>query len=306
MARHPRSPLHSLAVALVLAALSLLSPAGCQRSSTTAEAALPAGSKVYQLNGTVVSTDPSHSRITVQHRDIPGYMPGMTMPFTVKDPAVAADIKPKDVVRANLVVTADGRSWLQDVVIFQQEPGSRAAVQLPEELHSGEPVPDFKFVNQDGRPVRLRQLQGKTLLLTFIYTRCPLPTFCPLISSRFASLRRELEKDPAAYQRTQLLSVTFDLAYDTPPVLRRYGLAYIGNDPSAFAHWQFLAPPREELPEIAKFFGFEYLPQQDQIVHSMNTVLIGRDGRVVRSWPGNEWKQAELVAEVSRLAKQER
>ena len=104
--------------------------------------------------------------------------------------------------------------------------------------------------------IHLAQFKGKVLLITFIYTRCPLPNFCPLVTRNFAQLNRDLDADPVAHAKTQLLSVSFDPDHDTPERLRSYGATYIGSDASnAFAHWDFAVPDKEVLPEMARFFN---------------------------------------------------
>jgi peroxiredoxin len=139
-------------------------------------------------------------------------------------------------------------------------------------------------LNQDGKPIHLSDFRGKALLLTFIYTRCPMPTFCPRISSLFASVNRELAKNPKDYDRTRLLSISIDPKYDTPSVLHKYGLACLGNDPQGFVHWQFAVPTPENLRKLAEAFSLLYEEEDNQISHTMSTVLVGPDGRVAKEW----------------------
>lgn len=128
-----------------------------------------------------------------------------------------------------------------------------------------------------------------------------MPTMCPLISSRFASVNRELEKNPQEYARTELLSISLDPKYDTPPVLRKYGLAYLNDDAKGFAHWQFTAPSPENLRKLADAFGLVYIEQDNQIAHSLCTVLIGPKGEVVKEWLTNDWNTPEAVAAIRQV-----
>jgi protein SCO1/2 len=161
-------------------------------------------------------------------------------------------------------------------------------------------VPDFALRNQDGRSIHLDQFRGKELLITFIYTRCPLPNFCPLVTHNFAVIEKQLASDPALLRKTQLLSISFDPEHDTPERLRAYGAQYIGSDQkNAFAHWDFAVPQKPVLDEMAKYFDVGLTAGADETInHTLSTTLIGPDGKVVRFYPGNDWTPDQIVADV--------
>jgi protein SCO1/2 len=140
------------------------------------------------------------------------------------------------------------------------------------------------------------------VLLTFIYTRCPVPDYCVLMSSNFAAIERELELDAALYKATHLVSISFDPAYDTPKVLRSYGAAQTGKyDRETFAHWEFVTAEAEEVKKVAQFFGLTYVPEKDQIVHSLQTALIAPDGKVAKLYSGNKWKPSDVLSDIRNL-----
>jgi protein SCO1/2 len=166
----------------------------------------------------------------------------------------------------------------------------------------GDAVPDFKLRNQDGRAIHLAQFKGQALLVTFIYTRCPLPNFCPRVTRNFAEVNRELAGDAAVYGKTHLLCVSFDPEHDTPDRLRAYGATYIGSAKDAFAHWDFAVPAPPVLKEMAKWFDVGITSGPDEtITHTLSTTLIGPDGKVVRFYPGNEWTADQVTADVKEL-----
>jgi protein SCO1/2 len=259
--------------------------------------------KRYDLKGTVVSVDKANRSATISHEEVKGFMEAMTMPFKLKDAWPLDVMKPGDQVQAALVVTDDS-AWLEDVVVVQK-PQAAPSAAAPENSalpKPGDAVPDFRLVNQDGQPVRLAQYRGRALLLTFIYTRCPVPEYCSLMSSNFGEIERELEKDASLYKGTHLLSVSFDPAYDTPKVLRSYGAAQTGKyDRETFAHWEFVTGKAEEVKKMAQFFGLAYMPEKDEIVHSLQTALIAPDGKLVKLYSGNQWKPPEVVADIRAL-----
>jgi len=137
--------------------------------------------------------------------------------------------------------------------------------------------------------------------VTFIYTRCPLPNFCPRLSSQFAKIHDDLAKTPDDYRKTHLLTITFDPKYDTAPVLRKYGLAYLDEDPSGFGYWDFAFTTPVELRKLADAFGLVYIEQDNQISHTMNIVLIAPDGTVAKYW-SQDWTTAELEDALRRQA----
>jgi protein SCO1/2 len=277
--------------------------AGCRSGGKGNAAQQQSAAKKYSIRGIVVSSDAKTGAVTLDTDAIPGYMDAMTMPYTLAQPNIAAELHPGDTIKATLTVTADADTLDEIVVIAQAKPDYKPAVTY-NDLEPGEVVPDFSFRNQNGKTVRLAQWHGKVVLLTFIYTRCPLPNFCVRMSRNFAEMDKELAKNPKLYAQTHLLSVSFDPKYDTPAVLRSYGGAYTGQfTKETFAHWDFAAPTAEELPKVMEFFDVGATPEKDKtITHSLSTVVIGPDGKVFKWFPGNEWTPEEVLDDVRKLA----
>jgi protein SCO1/2 len=256
----------------------------------------------YALHGKVVSVDKAQRQITVAHEDVEGYMPAMTMPFSLKDEWAFDVLSPGDEIGASLIV--DGSSQrLEEIAISKRDvaQSSDASKSSAEnEPRRGDEVPDFSFVNQDGIRINLKQFRGKALMLTFIYTRCPVPDFCTLMSNNFARVDQELRKTPDLYAQTHLLSISIDPKYDTPKVLRSYGAAHTGNySEEKFAHWEFATGEAEEVQRAAKYFGLTYYPETDQIVHALRTAVITPDGKVFVIYRGNEWKPDDALRDLS-------
>jgi protein SCO1/2 len=258
--------------------------------------------KQYKVRGVVVSTDAAKGQVTVDSEAIPGFMDAMIMPYALKQPNILTELHPGDTITATLLVSDDG-SQLDGIDVLAQ---AKADYKPPVEyrpLNPGDPVPDFKLLNQSGKVIRLNQFHGKVLLLTFIYTRCPLADFCPRMSRNFAKLDKMLEADPVLYGKTHLLSVSFDPKYDTPAVLRSYGGAYTGNFTNeTFHHWDFAAPPQAELDKMLNFFLVGVTPENDKtLTHSLSTVAITPDGKIYKWYPTNDWTPEELFADVKQL-----
>jgi protein SCO1 len=289
-------------LALLLAG-ALAAVSGCRTAPPTPAAQNQP--KQYHVRGVVVSTDATKGELTLDTEAIPGFMDAMTMPYTLKNPGIISELHPGDTVTATLFAS-DTSDVLDQIVIVGQAKADYVPPVQYKPLTPGEAVPDFKFLNQSGKLIRLSQFRGKVLLVTFIYTRCPLATFCPRMSRNFAEIDKTLATDPALYQKTHLLSVSFDPDYDTPAVLRSYGGAYTGNyTRETFAHWDFAAPPKKELPQVLQFFLVGVTPGENHtLTHSLSTIVLTPDGKIYKWYPTNDWAPGQLLADVKELIQQ--
>jgi len=243
-----------------------------------------------------METNRVRGEITVRHGEVAGLMPAMTMQYRVKNSAEMRDLQNGDRITAVLAVSKrDSQSWLEDVHVTAHSDVDARDAQAPNRtLVLGESVPDIQLVNQDGKTIRLNDFSGKALLITFIYTRCPMPEYCPRLSSQFARIHDALKKKPNDYAKTHLLTISFDPDYDTPEVLHRYGLAYLDGDEAGFSHWDFASVGGSDLERLAKAFGLQYEHQDNQIVHTMNIILVAPNSTIRQYW-STDWTWSELM-----------
>jgi protein SCO1 len=285
----------------------LLVPIACKQQAgpATAVTTQPAAVSVkrFHLRGMVLAKRVQTGELTLQHGAIAGFMPAMTMVYKVKDRAAVQEVEPGDLITADVLVPSDSDNYLLSNVVITDKSGRNKPPTMlpPHKLMIGESVPDLPLVNQDGKTIHLQDYRGKAVLITFIYTRCPLPTACPLISSHFAEIHRRLAKDPKAYAGSHLISISLDPTYDTPPVLRRYGLAYLDNNAAGFSHWEFVDTTPANLKKLAEAFGLEYSERNNQITHTMETTLLGPDNKVAQEWEGSGW-DPDTVADAVKAA----
>ena len=287
---------------LILPSALVFLLAGCHAPAPTADT-LPR--KTFTIRGSVVGTDATH--VTLNGEDVPGYMEPMTMPYKLKDPSVASELHPGDRITAKILVQQDAAGYrdplLDDIVVIAQ---ARPDYKPPVQYHvptKGDSVPDFHLRNQSDRTIHFDQFKGKVVLVTFIYTRCSLPDFCPRMSHNFADIDKALSADPALYNQTHLLSISFDPTFDTPKVLHSYGVAYTGDPTNAkFAHWDFAAPSEKDLPALNQFFDVGVTGANESLTHSLSTVLIGKDGKIIDWYPTNEWKPFDVLVAIRAAA----
>jgi protein SCO1 len=290
-------------IILLVFGLSILP--GCQSGSSADDehpAALPAESATYQLRGIVVTSDSAKGVVTIDTEAIPGLMGAMTMPYKLAQPGIATELHPGDHVIARLRISTSASVLDQIDVTEQAKPDYK-----PDKLYNvptpGQAVPDFKFLNQAGKTIAIDQFRGKALLVTFIYTRCPLPDYCIRMSRNFADIQHRLAADPQLYNKTHLLSVSFDPAHDTPKVLRSYGAAYAGE--GSFSHWDFAAPSSTDLDAVDQFFDVGVSPGAGStLTHSLSTALIAPSGKIFRWYPSNDWAPSAVVDDVKQAVAQ--
>jgi protein SCO1/2 len=278
-----------------LAGLSVvLALAACQKEK-------PLPQQRFDLRGKVVAADRNAGTVTLAHEAIPGYMAAMTMTYPLEDRWAFDVLKPGQTVTATLVVASD-RAWLEGIVVTEEAKPESNSLAPPESARPllGEEVPDFPLLNQDGKRIQLHQYRGRALLLTFIYTRCPLPDYCPLMSKNFAQILAEVLNDPKLSSSTRLLSISIDPEYDKPAVLRAYARDVAGN-PHPFDHWEFASGTPEQVRKVAEFFGLKYWTEGGQIVHALVTALIGTDGKIAKLYRGNDWRPAQVVSDLRDL-----
>ncbi|MEW6157973.1 MAG: SCO family protein [Verrucomicrobiota bacterium] len=263
--------------------------------------------QTFQVKGVVKKIEPDGTSILIQHEAIPNYMVAMTMPFDVKNTNEVASLQPGDSIGFRLNVT-DEDSWIDQIQKIAASPGNVEPppkrddgfrrVRDVEPLDIGDVMPEYRFTNELGRAVSLSDFRGKALVFTFIFTRCPMPEFCPLMSRSFAATARILTNNPAAPKNWHLLSISFDPDYDTPAVLKNYAEAY-GYDP---ARWSFVTGALIDIDAITEQFSLPIVKRGNDWDHKLRTVVVDVNGKIQNILVGNQWKPQELADEIIKAA----
>ena len=297
--------------------LACLLASGCGgRSKETAETVpnqvepKASTTKTFTLKGVVREVDAKQKAVTIAHEAMPGFMGAMTMPFTLVKAESLEDVQPGDEVEAPIVVEYEGarvKSYrLGDLIVTNPAPltfslsvGKNGATLQPKAavLQAGATVPDFSMTTQNGASLKLSDLKGKVVVLTFIYTRCPLPDFCPATDRAFGALAKQLGDVKGRADRVRLVSLSFDPEHDTPEVLRKHASVQGAVPPL----WTYAVASHDELRKVAGPLGLTYGPMKDEIVHDLSTAVIDTQGRLVvlkRGKAGKDWTAADLAKEV--------
>jgi len=275
--------------------------AGCARQSTQPVAKINTNPKEYALCGEVVALSKERGTVIVKHDEIPGYMPPMTMEFTF-EPADQEKLGEGRMFRGRLVDDGHGNLHLRAVELIDEvkERAIRAAAnQLRQDTEMrgkgayreiGETVPQFSLYNQDGAVIPVSRFRGRFVVMNFIYTRCPIATMCPASTNRMISLQREAKVQ--GITQLELVSITLDPAYDTPSVLREYATVR-GVD---FANFSFLTGPEGAVRDLLHQFGVIVEPGDNYLKHTLSTLLIDGQGKIIHRVDGTNWSPAEFLA----------
>ena len=274
-------------------ALALLS---CGRSTNSDERA-----DHYDTRGVVRGFSPDRSTIEIQHENIPEFMPSMTMPFVTRDPKQIADLRTGDAISFRMAVTKKD-FWIEnvkkirreDVNVAEQKRTSPVSADRDARLTEGDKMPPFTLTNQNGERISLDTFHGNSLVLTFVFTRCPVPNFCPRMSNNFGELQETIKSSTGTLANARLLSVTLDPAYDTPKILSDY---------AAFHHadskiWSFATGDEKEIDSLTRAFSVYRQNEGGTISHGLATALINKEGRIDKIWRGNAWTPAEIIKEI--------
>ncbi len=246
--------------------------------------------KHYTSTGLVLKVDQPGSIVTISHNAFPGFMDAMAMPFDLKGGARRVALSAGDRVRMRLSVKG-GHSWVDRVDVISAAPVDAGLEQTPVThvlVPGGSPLPDFELTDQANAPVALSALAGKVVAVTFIYSRCPLPDYCPRMVENFRAIRARfadrMDRDLV------LLTISFDPQYDTPQVLAQYAAAMRAGGPG----WHFLTGDPAKIERLCNAFGIQYFPDEGLITHSLQTAVIDRDGRLAATVEGKEFTPRQL------------
>lgn len=261
---------------------------------------LMAAERVFSVTG-VVRAILDDGDVVIQHEDIPGYMPAMTMAFTPADSKETVSLKTGDKVRFRYRVD-DDRSVMESVFVTGREAtspkGTSVRGQIPR-VKVGDPTPVFRLVDEAGQPFTEKQLLGRCTVMTFIFTRCPVPEFCPAMALKFGGLQDAVRADATLAKKVRLVSVTLDPLFDQPDVLAAYGSA-VGAQPET---WSFATGDEMEATALARAFSV-YVEREGAVLnHTLCTALIGPDGKVRELWRGSGWKRPEVLEAIHAALK---
>jgi len=273
--------------------------AGSILSSSTNEPTV----RAFTAKGVVEELKPGDRTVVLRHEAISNYMGAMTMPFKAKGAMELAGLQTGDEVSFRLHVT-ETESWVDQITktgTTSPPPVKKPAKDAPATTVSalpGHPLLYCKFTNELGRAVSLNDFRGQALAITFFYTRCPLPDYCPRLSKNFQEASQKLESMTGAPTNWHCLSVSFDPEFDSPGMLKAYGESY-RYDPE---RWSFLTGPPDKVGELARLSGVTYELDAGTFNHNFRTLIIDASGHLQMIFPTTGDLSDQIVAELIKAA----
>ncbi|MBA4147627.1 MAG: SCO family protein [Verrucomicrobia bacterium] len=283
-------------VLLLLLALPAPSDAQTNLASTNAVRSFP-------TRGLVREKPADGKTLVVRHEEIPGYMPKMTMELTVKNTSELKTISEGDLITFNLVVNADDH-YIDQIRRIGVSKETNAPVAAPAQSHlselgPGDAMPDVELLDENGKQTRLSDFRGNAVAFTFIFSRCPLPDYCPRMNKHFLSAREILLQNKSGATNWQFLSISFDAEFDKPAVLKGYGNLYrSGNND----RWLFAAIAPEVLAEIGPRLDFRFSREAGGFSHNLRTVVLDSKGRIFKQFDNNLWSAEDLAKAITTAA----
>jgi protein SCO1 len=266
-----------------------------------AQAAAGIAARTFPVRGVILEIKPDHAHIVIRHEAIAGYMDAMTMPFPVKTGSTLDGLQRGDKVEFQLHV-AKTESWVDHFVKIGTVPlDDDKTSEAPAEPSPAAPdksLLDYKFTNELGQAISFNDFRGEALAITFFYTRCPLPDFCPRLSRNFEEASQKLEAMTNAPANWHFISVSFDPAFDTPEILQHYGQSY-GYDP---AHWSFFTGPPDKIAALARGAGVQYEADDGTINHNFRTLIVDPQGHLQMIFPTSGDLSDQIVSEIIKAA----
>jgi protein SCO1/2 len=256
----------------------------------------------HAARGLVVNVDARHRALVVSCDAIPGYMDAMDMAFDVHDATVLAPLKPGMAVK--FIIVPQGKLLFAEQIEpgttanFESEPQEAGTLSTlnaivdpsadAKEVDLGQLVPDFALTDQVGRTITLSHLRGKVVALTFGYSRCPNPNYCYRLSNNLAQVAARLHD--RAGRELVLLTIAIDPEHDQGAALAAYADTWKA-DPDV---WHFLTGPVAQVRQVAAFFGMNFWNSEGVLTHTLHTVIIDREGRLVANISGNQFTPRQL------------
>jgi len=244
------------------------------------------------------------STVVVSHEAIANYMDAMTMPFKVKLPKELAGLQVGDQISFRLAVT-DEVSWIAQITrvgtVRVEDHKQPVGTEAPEALAPAarHPLLDYKFSNELGQPVSLNDFRGQALAITFFFTRCPIPDYCPRLAKNFQEASIKLASLRGAPTNWHFLSISFDTEFDNPTVLKAYGEIYHYDR----AHWSFLTGAADKVGELARLSDVKFERDAGSFNHNFRTLIIDTAGHLQTVFPiGGDLSNAIVDGILSAVA----
>lgn len=254
------------------------------------------GDESWKFKGSIESISAEEQKWVLAHKGVRGFAdePG-TIEVLVDDgdyaiydegdEISATLVKPEEELRLTTIWPADPQDTKSLMLINRDLTRPRIGQQSKGLLRQGDELPRFAMYNQLGDLVTPDELQGRLVVMNFIFTRSEVPSMSPATTDRMAELQDRLAENGFAGD-VRILSLSLDPDFDTPGVCH----AYLDKREISHDNFWMLTGDKKTLEFIRKQIGVVASPSQKTIInHSMVTLIADREGKVFYRKPGSRW-----------------
>ncbi len=289
---------------ITLCLLPIICLACSQDKNPEGEAAQPP--KLFKVHGIIQEIKPEDMRIIIDHEEIPGYMGAMIMPFNVKKSTSLSGLAPGDGIHFDYRVE-ELQSWIENISLT----GNKGAIKAPGDggpveasnngLAINSQLPDYHFIDENGTPVKLSDYRGGPVALTFVFTRCPVPEYCPAMMRKFSKVTKTLEAAPDAPASWTLLTISFDVDYDTPEIMRTWGKIFGFKSGHS---WHLLSSEKDSdtIKKISADVDLKFGENKGSYQHNLRTVILDATGKIRHVFTDETWSSDDLIAKMKDAA----
>ena len=264
--------------------------------------------QVYSFTGIIIKKFDEKQQMLIDHEEVPGFMDKMVMIFNIDTTINMEQYNVGDSLNFNFYVSYQdqgaAKTWASELKIvghrqLTEEENYDDFFNENQSIDIGDKISDATFLNIDGEEVQLSQWDGKFKFISFIFSRCPMPNFCPAVIMKNQYLVNQFHNKQE--HPIEFIIISFDYKYDTPEVLKNaYGGIF--ND---YDNIHFLSS-YNHIPDIMKIteeagLGFSGIDEGDEreIGHTLKSLLIDPNGVLIKSYSGDNWQPKEVENEIN-------
>ncbi|MBT3590028.1 MAG: hypothetical protein HOD28_07440 [Candidatus Marinimicrobia bacterium] len=269
--------------------LLLISIFGCTEKTT------------YSVVGTITDIQIKEKTVIVRHDSIPGLMMAMTMPFQVKNLKEIEHLSNGDSIHFDFI-WMDGSTYIEKINVvgkgngFEEDNEDNFWEEESFQKSLGDIIDNGSFLNDSGGLVQLSESDGKFRIISFIFSRCPMPNLCPAIVFKNQYLASVFKDN----NQVELIMISFDYEYDSPKILmEKYGPAI-----SQFPQWHIWSSQNHssDITWLAKQTGFEFWGvEQNQIGHNLRTIILDPKRRWIKTYVGDQWRGKDIKNDLNQI-----
>ena len=258
------------------------------------------GQNSYSVRGTIIEVRKESNEFLINHDEIPGFMMAMTMPFTLSDSIDIHRFQVGDSLRFRLILNNE-KAFAKEIQLLGKGTLPVSNDMLNDEytpIDIGEIITDVTLLDLDSNEVSLSSSDGKFRLISYIFTRCPMPNMCPAVVSKNQYLAQVFKDE----SNIEFILASFDYAYDTPSILKHTYGSLLEFNPNIKV-FSSTGHPNDIFSlagqSLVSFWGVD----ENDIGHTLRSILIDPERRLMKTFDGTNWPPETAERDIKNILK---